>query len=347
MTTFVIDDREWTAMRAVDHLARDLYDALRRSMDYKTGIVGGPAKAISWWSLREDTEVPGRPGVKAYKPSEQQLRRRMAQLEKIGLVESIGNKLQLKFRLLLARTASLASEKADTPSTPPEASRKASKDKAVRGYAQMGSGPKAGTHQESDKTVKTSPPTPSRLRRERDDKAIDPPAPAVREADNPKGDETPIAAQGRLEPSEQRHEPAAAVGGGPSAPNPEEEREATIEWEAGLHWPRGLTQRQRAYVARRLRPLGAALGQRVLDEWRGANQAGGIHAPWAFFNALVAKAQQPDWDPIYADDVAHQRELVRANRAAQEAAHAARVGDLPKGPMPKGMLAKLIKRRAR
>ena len=36
MTTIAISDGEWAAMRKVDHLARDLYVALRRRMDFTT-----------------------------------------------------------------------------------------------------------------------------------------------------------------------------------------------------------------------------------------------------------------------------------------------------------------------
>ncbi|XLV72733.1 hypothetical protein ACKZDW_09060 [Ralstonia syzygii subsp. celebesensis] len=110
---FLTSNAEWQALRAVDHLARDLYLALRRCMDFRTGIVGGPHKAISWQALREDCEVPGRPGVRCYRPSEMQLRRRVEQLEKCGLVRRISVGLSLQFRMLMAKTDSSVQKKAE------------------------------------------------------------------------------------------------------------------------------------------------------------------------------------------------------------------------------------------
>lgn len=133
MTAFVIDDNEWMLMRRVDHLARDLYVALRRRMDFATGIVGDDPAAVSWWALREDTELEGRPGVRGCKPTEQQLRRRVAQLEKVGLVESIGNKLRLKFRLLAARKLSRA-QKSRRGRDSPRACRQCQCGQGFRGW---------------------------------------------------------------------------------------------------------------------------------------------------------------------------------------------------------------------
>lgn len=108
---FVITGDEWQALAAVDHLACRLYLVLRRCMDFRTGVVGGPLKAISWQALREHTEVPGRPGVRYFRPTEQQLRRRVEQLEKCGLLRRISEGLTLKFRMLLARTDSCVPKK--------------------------------------------------------------------------------------------------------------------------------------------------------------------------------------------------------------------------------------------
>ncbi|WP_064577193.1 hypothetical protein [Cupriavidus gilardii] len=342
MTTFAIDDNEWAAMRQVDLLARDLYAALRRRMNYATGIVGGAAAAISWWALREDTEMPGRPGVKACKPSEQQLRRRIAQLQKVGLVESIGNNLRLRFRLPLARTNSLVQKKAEGGPVAHQTAVKASRSKASKAYAQGNSSAKADTHQVSG-FLKPSPPTPSRLRRDGDGE-IDPPTPAAREEDNP--DATPIGTHPQ-QPSEQRHEPAKRGGRGPSARRSDEEVAADIAFEKHLKWPRGLPHHQRAFIARTSRDLGPVLAQRVLDEWHGAKQAGIVGRDWPYFNSLVraAKEQGDAWETVYAEQVAADREHALrklAEQAAREQRFGAEIGGKA-GPLPPGGLSQLAK----
>jgi len=343
MTTFAIDDNEWAAMRKVDHLARDLYSALRRRMNYATGIVGGAAAAISWWALREDTEMPGRPGVKACKPSEQQLRRRIAQLQKVGLVESIGNNLRLRFRLPLARTDLLVQEKAGGGAVAHQGASKPRSRKAPRAYAQGSSSAKADTHQVSGKTLNPTPPTPSRLRRDGDGE-IDPPTPAAREEDNP--DATPIGTHAQ-QLSEQRHEPAKRGGRGPSARRSDEEVAADIAFEKHLKWPRGLPHHQRAFIARTSRDLGPVLAQRVLDEWHGAKQAGIVGRDWPYFNSLVraAKEQGDAWETVYAEQVAADREHALqqlAAQAAREQQFGAEIGGKA-GPLPPGGLSRLAR----
>ncbi|WP_020201883.1 hypothetical protein [Cupriavidus sp. WS] len=336
--------REENALRYVDHLARCLYMALRWSMNFKTGVVGGPEKAISWQSLREDTEVPGRPGIKAIKPSEQQLRRRAKQLELFGLIESIGDKLRLRFRMLLARSDKNAPKKPDTSAIAPAAARKPKPRKPSQGYPQTDSAPKADTHPASDKTL-NPPPTPSGLRPDGDGTAIDPPAPAAREDHNPNGDETPGGAEAqRL--SEERHGPAVRGGGWPAAGHSDEEAKPDLTWEAHLAWPIGIEQRQRAYIARSTKPLGKTLAQLVLDEWHGAMLAGVVAKPWPYFNSLLkaAREQGHAWETKYAEgvEVAREDERVRlANLAAQEAAYQASLGQ--PGPMPAGALGQFAK----
>lgn len=319
MTTIAISDGEWAAMRKVDHLARDLYVALRRRMDFTTGIVGGPHAAVSWWALREDTELEGRPGVKACKPTEQQLRRRVGQLEKVGLVQPIGTKLRLRFRLLLAHTGSFVQKKAGGGAVGGGDAGKAKRGKATRAYPQGSSMRKADTHQESGKTV--THPNPSHVPEGLETSEY--PAPHA------------CGAGGELDPqqlpdpgqrlSEERQQGAAGGGDGPAARLAVEGAGSTVVWREDLHWPVGLSVEQRAYLARTLAPVGETLAQRVLDEWRGALAAGGIKDPWAYFHGLLrnAKEQGDAWVTVHADRIAKAREIVRQRQAQQAADDAA------------------------
>ncbi|WP_420994100.1 hypothetical protein ACKI2N_001905 [Cupriavidus sp. 30B13] len=346
MTAFVLNDDEWEAMRKVGFLARDLYGVLRRRMNFKTGVVGDLADcAISWFALREDLEVQGRPGVKRDLPSEGRVRRAMAQLVKVGLVESIGSRLLLRFRLLRAKVDSLVPNKPVGGVIGDGAGRKTKPRKVSRGYSQGNLLSKVGTHQATDKTLKPTPPTPSGLRPDGDGTAIDPPTPAAREDHNPNGDETPGGAEAqRL--SEERREPAVRGGGWPAAGCSDEEPKAGLTWEAHLDWPRGIEQRQRAYMVRSRGSLTPMMFQLVLDEWHGATLAGVVAKPWPYFNSLLkaAKEQGPAWETRYAEGVQIAREEERtrlANLAAQEAAYQASLGQ--PGPMPAGTLGQFAR----
>ncbi|QYY30322.1 hypothetical protein K2O51_23420 [Cupriavidus pinatubonensis] len=323
MTAFVIDDREWVLMRKVDHLARDLYLSLRRRMDFATGIVGdGEGKAVSWWALREDTELEGRPGVRASKPSEQQLRRRVGQLEKVGLVESIGNSLRLKFRLLAARRLSHVSNKAGGGSTGPEDASNANADRALGGYAQSSSEPKADTHQGSGFKTLNPPPTPS------GDGEVDPAPLGAGQANNP-SDEEPTERQRRA-PSERRPRRSRAEKSELAEGRSAEE----IAWETHLRWPTGIADAQRAYIARSTIGMTKELAQRVLDEWHGAYEAKVIKAksPWPYFRGLLQNAKElgDAWEAKYADQIAAARAnaiAMAASVAAEEAAHQERMAE--------------------
>lgn len=156
----LINNEEWQHLRAVDHLARDLYHAIRKRMDFRTGIVGDIKARVSWQGFREDTEVIGRPGVKTIKPSEAQLRRRVAQLAKAGLIEVISTDQYLRFRLLLATRLSRAPKKAVGPPSglPVPANQGPAQGSGV---IHNESSAKADTHQESPvNTLKPTPPNP-------------------------------------------------------------------------------------------------------------------------------------------------------------------------------------------
>lgn len=311
---------------------------IRPRMDYRTGVVGRTV-AISYQAIKEWTERHARPGVRFFAYSRDQIRRLVDQLVNLGLVRKEGGHRELVLRCLLADTDNCAQKKAAKVSPYPAGANQASLDKGKQAVGKTARAPKAAPHPESG--LKTSPPTPSRLRREEDGKAIDPPAPAVREDDKTQGNETPAATEAqRL--SEERHKPAQHGGKGPAAPRSEKGDRSIVRWQAHLAWPVDLTERQRAYLARRLRPLGAKLGQRVLDEWRGETATGEIRAPWRFLSWVITQAQLPGWEPVHADEVARKRELARANFAAIEAAHAAKVAGMPSVPPPRGQWAALV-----
>ncbi|MCK4125459.1 hypothetical protein HFK83_24210 [Ralstonia pseudosolanacearum] len=304
---FLTSNDEWQALRSVDHLARDLYLALRRCMDFRTGVVGGPHKAISWQALREDVEVPGRPGVRSYRPSEQQLRRRVEQLEKCGLLCRIGSALTLQFRMLMARTDSCVQKKADRGATGQAKVMKRNGGAVEWGVRKTRSRAKADTHLDTGETIK--PPTPPCGGLEGDSCEAHDPIAHV-DADNPEVD-----AQHEHRLSEQRCRDAEAVGDGPAGRLAEDEDRERVEWSPVLAWPVGIRQDQRAAVAQRLAGLPHEQRQRVLDEWRGCCETMHVRHPWRLFSHLVEQAKQPGWLPDHADRVKAKREQARAVEA--------------------------------
>ncbi len=116
MGSFRINDEEREALRGLPHLARLVYLlALRPFMDYRTGIVG-LARAISWISLAEETEVWSVRGIKREKPSKGQLERSVEWLVKRKLITWDKRTNQAKGRLVfscpLATADNCASKKA-------------------------------------------------------------------------------------------------------------------------------------------------------------------------------------------------------------------------------------------
>lgn len=340
------NNAEWLALRNVDWLARDLYGAIRRCMDFKTGIVGDRAKRISWQALREDTEVVGRPGVKTLKPSEHQLRRRVGQLQRAGLVEVISTSTHLRFRLLLATRLSCAPKKAAPPSQGVSRPAKLPR-KRISEVVHNESLPKAEPHQEGPVTpLKPTPPNPPAPEREGEhivpptpaaragemdpQQQIEPPAPGAREGDK-RPQHPPNSGGTRL--SEERPRSANGGGDGPTARLSEKGRGKGLGWKPGCAWPIGLTKAERRDVARMRDEVGPELGQRVFDELRGAMEVGTVHYPWGLMQHLFRRAKDPDWKPEHADRVAEQRARwheTQAVLAAQEAAHAASLGITPR-----------------
>lgn len=307
---FVITGEEWQALAAVDHLACRLYLVLRRCMDFRTGVVGGPIKAISWQALREHTEVPGRPGVRYFRASEQQLRRRVEQLEKCGLLRRISEGLTLKFRMLLARTDSCVQKKAGGGARGEKKPGKASRGAGSRQGGAGRRSAKADTHPFPGNT--SNPSSPPRLRQweeeDRDDLQTEPDFDAVASGS--------VERQGhRL--SEQPGRDAGAAGDGPAGRLADGEA-AERPWSPVLVWPRRIPMHERAAVAHQLAGLPHDRRQRVLDEWAGSMDGGQIRRPWLFFESLVAKASRPGWVPEFADRVRAARELQARAEAALE-----------------------------
>ncbi|CAJ0740847.1 hypothetical protein [Ralstonia mannitolilytica] len=336
---FLTSNAEWQALRAVDHLARDLYLALRRCMDFRTGIVGGPHKAISWQALREDCEVPGRPGVRCFRPTEQQLRRRVEQLEKCGLVRRISVGLTLQFRMLMAKTDSSVQKKAGGGARGEKKPKKASTGAGGSGLSTTRGLRKADTHPSPGKTTK--PSSPPFAAREEEERVISDPGPPANAA-------MPVHdAEHAHRLSEQRGREACAAGDGPAGRLAEGEHCEGLHWSPVLAWPRRIPPHERAAVAHQLAVLPHAVRQRVLDEWDGAMDTGLINRPWRFFESLVEKARAPGWLPEHADRVAARRAqartvelLVRQQRSAPPGTGATALGSLEVARM-----RQLVKRR--
>lgn len=325
---FLTSNAEWQALRAVDHLARDLYLALRRCMDFRTGIVGGPHKAISWQALREDCEVPGRPGVRCYRPTEQQLRRRVEQLEKCGLVRRISVGLCLQFRMLMAKTDSCVPKKAGGGARGEKKPKQPSASAGGRGLSTSRSSRKADTHPNPGKTTNPSSPPFDALTDE-DGADFEPSPPA--DASMPM-----TGAEHGHQPSERRHRDAESGGDGPAGQLAECQQGAGPQWSPLLAWPQRIPLHERVAYAHQLAGLPHVLRQRVLDEWVGAMDTGKIVKPGKFFESLIGKAHSPGWLPDHADAVAARRaqarsaaEAVERQRAAPAAAPPPRRADSP------------------
>lgn len=336
---FLTSNAEWQALRAVDHLARDLYLALRRCMDFRTGIVGGPHKAISWQALREDCEVPGRPGVRCYRPSEMQLRRRVEQLEKCGLVCRISVGLSLQFRMLMAKTDSCVQKKAEGGARGEKKPKRTNTGAGERRLSTERSSRKADTHPNPGKTSNPSSPSFSNSAEEEEREiAPRPPVDAVMH----EGD-----AMQRHQPSEQRERDADAVGDGPAGQLAEGQHDAEPAWSPVLAWPRRIPLHERAAVAHQLSVLPHGVRQRVLDEWDGAMDTGQIRRPWLFFESVVGWASGPGWLPEHADRVAERRKQASAVASLVERQREGPVGTsaAPVGSLAVERLRKLVKPR--
>jgi hypothetical protein len=329
MPAFRINDAELDALLGEGADLFQLYvGALRPRMDFKTGVVGRRVR-ISYQALKEWTERAGRSGVRFLAHDKSKLQRMLARLQHLGLLRKMGGPYSLVFACPLADTDNCDQKQANTNSIQLPKPAKPRRSKPSGNLSTSAQNAEAATHQESGKTLKPPPPTPSGLRPE-EDGHIDPPAPAAQEADNPQSDETPIDSHGqRL--SEQRHEHGNDGGEQrPTAGRSDEGAKPGVSWEAHLDWPTGISDRQRAYIARSTSGLSKTLAQRILDEWHGATLAGVAKKPWPYFNGLLrnAKKQGEAWETIFAQEIAENRAAAKERQAqheARERAHAARI----------------------
>lgn len=93
------------------------FHAIRRYVDYSTGIVG-LKRGISWESLADEMYVTPRPGGRRNgKPHKSALRRSLWQLEKIGLIKTLSKGKRLIFELPVIVKDIQMRKKADSNST--------------------------------------------------------------------------------------------------------------------------------------------------------------------------------------------------------------------------------------
>lgn len=304
----------------------------RPRMDFRTGIVGRTVR-ISYRALREWTETRARPGVKYAAYTVDQLRGIVGQLLKLGLLVRMGGPRDFVFLCRHAETDQCARNKVPKGSPGPGAGLQASAGNGSRASGQTGRTPRSAIHPESGKS-KPTPLNPPRRRREKQAKPIDPLTPAAREEGQ---DSSPPRDARTQQPSEQRHEDAGAVGGGPAALQSDVGREPDIAWQVDLAWPVGLGPTQRARVAQIMARAPAGLRQVVMDEWRGRMELGDVGDPFAMLGHYVNRSLDPGWVPYRADGVRQRREAAHAakkHQAQQLARLQARAGPATRGPPP-------------
>jgi hypothetical protein len=117
--SILLSDEEINALHGEDYFLYVLYvHAIRRYMDYATGIVG-IKRRISYQSLREELYVEPRRGVdraKTGSPSKPKLQRALQTLQDRGILEQIKNKDYLIFRCVFAKQDKSVQNQADTKS---------------------------------------------------------------------------------------------------------------------------------------------------------------------------------------------------------------------------------------
>lgn len=102
MPAYQINDDEREALRGLPMLSREIYVfGLRPFMDYSTGIVGA-RRGVSWKSIAEELYVEPHQGIKGGEPTEKELRRALAWLQKVELLSENMAERRLIFELLKA-----------------------------------------------------------------------------------------------------------------------------------------------------------------------------------------------------------------------------------------------------
>jgi len=114
---YKINSEERAALYGLPHMYQLVYLlGIRPYMDYATGVVG-VKRGISYQSLTEELYVEPQPGIKAFKPSIQQMRRAVYGLEKKGLVYRESEGKQLILKCVLATADYSVQNKADSKPT--------------------------------------------------------------------------------------------------------------------------------------------------------------------------------------------------------------------------------------
>lgn len=146
-----LNDNEMEAMRGLPHFLVALYVmAIRPRMDFKTATVGNRPR-ISYQAIGEWLYIEPKQGrVDSGSPHKSAIRRAISQLEKVGLIRSIGNDESLVFRLPLANADNCARKKPDTNPTHHPDTLEAMRGVAFRDEPDTITTQKPDTHQISD-----------------------------------------------------------------------------------------------------------------------------------------------------------------------------------------------------
>jgi len=338
MATIKLNEVELDALAGLGHAAFRLYvAAIRPRMDFASGTVGKVGVGISWQALKEWIYVEGRPGVKASTHSESMIRRLVKQLVKHGLVREIGDRFRIAFLCPLADTDSSVRKKADSKSTVQKTPGKPREIRESRRKQRAVEKAKADTHPKSG--INNTPPNPPRaaeLIGSGESVHLAPHADGAGGESDPQHNQAPGP-----RPSEQRHE---QLTGGEKSWLAEEGSRSAVEWRDELAWPANLRDEDRRCLANAITPLGEALGQRVLDEWRGCIKAGGVSDEWAYLHALLRKAKEQGeaWKTDHAEKIAHAREQAKRTAEAQKRADEAFAASLAGKPGPIAKRGRLL-----
>lgn len=165
MPVFQINDDEREALRGLPMLSREIYVfGLRPFMDYSTGIVGA-RRGVSWKSIAEELYVEPHQGIKGGEPTEKELRRALAWLQKVELLSENMAERRLIFELLKAsrdksarnKVGSKWADEVGSYVAPPQPNNYAGLPKEEGREVVGGELPKVGTPPESGKSI---PPPP-------------------------------------------------------------------------------------------------------------------------------------------------------------------------------------------
>jgi hypothetical protein len=102
----LLSDEEIQALEGIGYFLKCLYVfAVRKYMDYQTGVVG-IKRRISYQSISEEMYINPHCGIEKSEtgsPNKAKIRRALTRLEKIGLLEKINNKDYLIFKCVFAK----------------------------------------------------------------------------------------------------------------------------------------------------------------------------------------------------------------------------------------------------